>query len=69
MTPEFPITVTFHEDGEIWVLDSIAELACNLEWFDSDDPEENASVTDATGRPVRIKVENLDVLVFELQPN
>jgi len=38
--------VTFHEGGDEWVLDSIDEVACSLEWFDSDDPYENASVID-----------------------
>lgn len=64
--PEFPIRVTFHEDGEEWVLDSFDELASSLEWFDSDDPTENASVVDGKGRPVRVKVEALELLRFEL---
>lgn len=38
--PSFPITVTFHEDGDTWVLDTKNELECNLEWFESRDPEE-----------------------------
>jgi hypothetical protein len=63
---EFPIMVTFHEGGDEWVLDSIDEVACSLEWFDSDDPDENASVIDGKDRPVRIKVEALRVLRFEL---
>ena len=67
MTPEFPVTVTLHEEGEVFVLNSLKELACQLEWFDSDDPEENASVTDAKGRAIRTKIEKLSVLVFELQ--
>jgi hypothetical protein len=66
MQPEFPITVTFHEDGEKWVLESAHELASSLEWFDSDDPDENADVVDALGRRVRLKVEKLKVLQFEL---
>jgi hypothetical protein len=62
--PEFPIRVTFQEDGDEWVLDSPEELACNLEWVDTDDPEENASVVDRHGRTV--KVEALKVLRLEL---
>ncbi|EJA7361154.1 hypothetical protein [Vibrio alginolyticus] len=42
--PKFPISVTFLEDGEVWVLDNINELGSNLEWFDSSDPEEEALV-------------------------
>lgn len=64
--PTFPVTVGFEEDGEEWTFDSIEEMACSLEWFDSDDPEENATVRDAHGRAVRIKVERLEVKVFEL---
>jgi hypothetical protein len=64
--PEFPIRVTFHEDGDEWVLDSPEELACSLEWFDTDDPEEHASVVDRHGRAVRIKVEALEVVRLEL---
>lgn len=66
MQPEFPIRVTFLDDGDEWVLDSIQELACSLEWFDSDDPEERVSVVDRKGRAVRIKVEALRVLRLEL---
>ena len=66
MQPTFPVTVRFEKDGEDWVFDSIKELACSLEWFDSDDPEQNARVTDALGRAVRLKVEELEVTTFEL---
>ena len=66
--PEFPITVRFEEDGEEWVLDTIHEIAGSLEWFDSDDPEERATVIDRRGRSVRLKVVQLDVHVLELVP-
>jgi len=33
---------TFHEGGDEWMLDSIEEVACGLEWLDSDDLYENA---------------------------
>jgi hypothetical protein len=59
--------VTFHEDGDEWLLNSLKELAGSLEWFDSDDPAQNASVVDGKGRAVRIRVERLEVLRFELK--
>lgn len=67
MRPEFPITVTFHEDGDVWVLNSIEEVASSLEWFDSEDPTQRATVTDREGRAVHLQVKKLDVLVFELR--
>ena len=64
--PEFPITVNF-EDGDAWKLENINEIAWNLEWFDSDDPEEEATVVDKKNRKVRVKVVKLEVTVFELE--
>ena len=66
MQPAYPVTVRFEEDSEDWVFESTQELVCSLEWFDSDDPTQNASVTDALGRAVRLKVEELEVTTFEL---
>jgi hypothetical protein len=43
--PCFPISVLFHEDGDKWVLNNHAEVGFSLEWFDSRDKNENASVT------------------------
>jgi hypothetical protein len=65
--PEYPLTVTFHESGEIWTLVDLDDAACNLEWFDSDDPEEQAVVVDNKGRPVRLKIESLKVIKCELK--
>lgn len=67
--PKFPIKVHFHEDDTIWVLNNEEELASNLEWFDSHDSNENASVRDANGCFVRIKVESLEVIEFFLEGN
>jgi hypothetical protein len=64
--PTFPIRVVFHEDGDEWVLGSVEELVSSLEWFDSDDPAENASVVDASGRRVRLRVEWLELRRLEL---
>jgi hypothetical protein len=65
--PEFPITISFLEDSSAWILNSEDELANNLEWFDSRDDEEHASVIDARGRLVRLKVEKLEVIDFFLE--
>ena len=64
--PTYPLKVVFHEDGEVWEIADAEDAACNLEWFDSDDPEEKASVVDSKGRPVRLKVEELSVVLCEI---
>ena len=64
--PCFPITVTFHEDGDKWVLKDHFELALSLEWFDSRDENENASVTDSKGRQVIVVVEKLELKICKL---
>ncbi len=51
MKPEYPIKVLFKEDGEEWFFENKKDIAQNLEWFDSDDPSENAIVTDKNGDP------------------
>ena len=67
MAPEFPVTVTFQEDGDQWVFDTLEELECSLEWFDSEDPAENATTVDAKCRAVRVKVIKLEALVLDLR--
>jgi hypothetical protein len=67
MKPKFPLTVFFLEDKEEWVLDNEEELACNLEWFDSADEDENAIVTDSLGRNVRLKIMGLKVIICRLE--
>ncbi len=64
--PSFPITVTFHEDGDTWILDTPNELECNLEWFDSRDPGQNATVTDSNSRDVIVVVEKLELKICQL---
>lgn len=63
---QFPIKVIFHEDNEEWLLYNEMEIAYNLEWFNSKDPEENATVTDKEGRVVHLVVKELKVIVCEL---
>ncbi len=65
--PVFPITITFHEDSDEWILDNERELAYNLEWFDSQDPEQRASAVDHLNRRVWIKVEKLTLIAFSLE--
>ncbi len=70
--PQFPIKYVFrgdeHEGPEEETYEDLMELACNLEWFDSEDPEwEDSSILDAQGRPVRLKVVALEVIIFELE--
>jgi hypothetical protein len=47
-------------------LDNEVELGCTLEWFESEDPEEEAEVIDALGRRVSVKVEAHRVIRLEL---
>lgn len=63
--PEFPITVQF-EDGDTWILESVEEVECSLEWFDTDAEGDAVRVTDKHGRRVRLKVDALRLIVFEL---
>jgi hypothetical protein len=69
--PQFPIKYVFHgdeyDDPEEETYEDLKELACNLEWFDSEDPEENATILDSQERLVRLKIVALDVIVFELK--
>jgi hypothetical protein len=65
-SPEFPITITFHEDRDAWTVETIDELVTAVPWFDSDDPSQAATVTDALGRVVRLKVDNQNLRALEL---
>ena len=66
-TPAYPITVRFLTEDETWTLASEEEVACNLEWFDSSDPEERTEVFDAKSRPVILKVSKLKIIELELR--
>lgn len=65
MNPEFPIRVKF-ADGDEWVLENEDQVANNLEWFDTDDPQEDTEVIDARERAVRLKVVGLKVIHCEI---
>lgn len=60
----FPISVTF-EDGEVTHYDDIKDLELNLEDFDSETAS-GCCVSDATGRPVVLKVELLQLKKLRL---
>lgn len=64
--PEFPLTITYHSDGNAWTFETADELLSSLDWFDSDDPAERASVVDARGRLVRLKLQDGQLLTFAL---
>ncbi len=64
--PIFPIKVVFLEDGEEWIHENKQELAYNLEWFNSEDPEEKALVTDKQGRAVTLVIEELQIKQLKL---
>jgi len=65
MRAELPLYVKF-DDGEEWILNTVEEIECNLEWFDTDDGDKSAEVFDNQGRSVRLKVEGLQLFVCEL---
>ena len=67
--PQYPITVRCDDDDDEgpYIFDNEGELAQTLEWFDSEDPEQEATAHDAHGRRVRILVIAHDLVAFELQ--
>ena len=60
--PEFPLKIFFMEENESWILEDEDDIRYNLEWFDSEDEEENASVTDKKNRPVKLKRLNYETM-------
>ncbi len=69
MKPSYPIKIKFLEDGNEWVLADETELAQNLEWFDSNDEDENVEVSDRNGQSVELVVEAHDVRVCRFKKN
>lgn len=65
--PVFPLTVRF-PDGETVVVEDRLDAECNLEWLDSDDPDDPVEVLDAQGRSVRLRIEGLEIQTLELIP-
>ena len=64
--PEFPVKVKY-SDGEEVELENEMELACDLEFFDSEHPEEDTLIFDRLGREVILKIEKLELIKFELK--
>lgn len=64
--PLFPLTVTF-ADGEKQSVDSITDAEHNMEWLDTEDDDEPITVLDRLGRPVRLKIEALNIVRLELK--
>ena len=65
--PRFPLKVS-RSNGDEDELEDEAGLLCDLEQFDSDDPDYDAVVTDALGRRVRLRVRPGALLLLELAP-
>ncbi len=65
--PEFPLRVFDPEDNTDELFVNEEELACTLEWFDSTDTDETMQVTDSKGRPVRLKIKQLQTIVCEIE--
>jgi hypothetical protein len=63
--PVFPLTVRFEDGGEEQY-ESVEDLEQNLENFDSD-ADVGCRVTDALGRPVRLKIKLLSLKVLALR--
>lgn len=63
----FPLTVRWLDEDEAEILHSIHSVACQLEYFDSEELKSEATVNDRMGRPVRLLVKALDVNKCELE--
>ncbi len=65
--PKFPIRIEYSDGTESEIFDNEVELACTLEWFDSDDDDYHAKVIDAKNRSVRLVVRKLEIIEFALK--
>lgn len=63
-SPVFPITFHWLATGEVEAFESIKDIECSVENFDSDTGA--AKVVDAQGLRVRIRVSLLNLEAFEL---
>jgi hypothetical protein len=64
--PLFPLTVQW-SSSEAEVFQDANDIECNLEDFDSENKRSSVSVKDSLGRPVRLKVEALEVIECSLK--
>ena len=62
--PRFPIRIVWHDSGAVEIYQDEIDLLQNLEDFDSSAPgaSEEATITDALGRPVILVVRIYDNL-------
>ncbi len=65
--PVYSIKVLFRKTGEEWILNSDVELACNLEYHDSDKDHGDITVTDSLNREVAVKIEGLEVVSIRIR--
>ncbi len=65
--PEFPLRAFDSEDNNEELFANEEELVCTLEWFDSTDADETIQVTDSKGRPVRLKIKQLQIIICEIE--
>ena len=65
MQPKWPIHVRYI-DGDDLILETPEEVETSLEWFDSEDGDTTAAVSDDEGRPVHLVVEALQIKICEL---
>ena len=63
--PEYPISIVYVDGTESVVLANDMEIMTLLEWFDSEDSEYCAQVTDAKNKAVCLKVEALEIIVLK----
>jgi hypothetical protein len=63
--PRYPLRFSWSDGDEDLVYDE-ASLLCDIEQFDSDDPDYDAVVTDALGRYVRLRMRPGTLMVLEL---
>jgi hypothetical protein len=64
--PQYPLRVTF-SDGETVVVEDEVDAVRNLEWLDTEDPEDPVTVIDRLGRPVRLRMEFLEIKELSLK--
>ena len=62
--PKYPITVKYLNESEKITLGNDMEVVTHLEFFDSEDPDEQISVIDVDGRNVVLKVWGLEIKEF-----
>jgi hypothetical protein len=65
--PIFPIRVHLLDYDEEYILHNEFDICTKLEFFDSEDPEENAVVIDAYNKELILVVDNLEILKFKVK--